>query len=193
MNHLIEGKIIPTKDENLKSGDILIKWVDIQRRLKEMAPGIAERHMGQDLLLVGILKGAMIVTSDLVRYLFRAGLDLPYDFMRVESYGKGTESSGKLKIKQEIADDVKGRNVLLVEDIADTNYTFAFAEKNLLDKGAAKVYKFALLEKKDRHQFPYPVDYVGFQISNIFVGGYGLDFDQLHRGNPNIVKGPLEK
>ncbi len=192
MNHLIEGRIIQ-KAENLKPGDVLIPWVQIQRRLKEMAPGIVERHKGQDFIMVGILKGAMIVTSDLGRYLFNAGLDAPYEFMRVGSYGKGMESSGKLKIKQDIVDDVKGRHVLIVEDIADTNHTIAFTKDHLFKKGAASVSTFALLEKKDRHVFPFKVDYVGFQIPNVFVGGYGLDFDEYHRFNPNIVVGQLEK
>lgn len=191
-NHLIEGRTI-RGGETLMPGEILIPSEQIQTRLKEMAPQIAERHAGRNTLILGILKGAMLVTSDLGQYLYDAGLkDTTLDFMRVESYGNGTESTGQLTIKQDIMEDITGRDVLAVEDIADTNHTLNFINRYLLGRGAASVSIFALLEKKSRHVVPFQPDYVGFQIGNIFVQGYGLDYKQMTRLNRNIFVGPVE-
>ena len=177
--------------KKFKPGDILISSTEIQKRIKEIAPKMARKFKGKRLLVIGILKGGLLIMSDLGKELYKVGLtDITLDFMRVESYGTGTESSTVLKIVHDITTDPHGRNILIVDDINDTNLTITGIIQHLKKRGAASISTFVLLEKRDRHKIPFQPDFVGFQIPNVFVGGYGLDFDQYDRFSTNIIVGP---
>ncbi len=180
--------------EMFKPGEILIHNKDVTKRLKELGPYIAERFKGQNLLVVGVLKGAGMVTHDLISEAEEAGLDdVTLDYLTIESYGSSTQSSGNIGLVYDLNPNtqVVGRRVLIVEDIADTNRSLAFLQTHMQSKGAASVSMFTLLEKPSRHEFPFDIDYVGFKIANIFVQGYGLDYQQYGRFKKNIIVGPF--
>jgi len=131
----------------------------------------------------------------MMRALHKAGLDdVEIDFMDVSSYDEkdGMESSGKIKINRDMKTDPQGRNILVVDDIADTLHTFAGIADHLQPKGVASFATLSLLEKPSRHQVNFPLDYVGFKIPDVWVEGYGMDTQQNGRCNPSIVKGPTK-
>ena len=147
-------------------------------RLKEMAAAIEADYAGKDLLLVGVLKGAVMVMADLARSLDR---HVEMDWMAVSSYGSGTKSSGVVRILKDLDTDLSGRHVLIVEDIIDTGLTLSWLITNLRSRGPASVEIATLLRKPDALQMEVEVKYVGFDIPNAFVVGYGLDFDEKYR------------
>ncbi len=163
-------------------GDALEKVLytedDIQRRLRELAADIERDYEGQDILLVGVLKGAVMVMADLARALHR---HVAMDWMAVSSYGSGTKSSGVVRILKDLDTDISGKNVLIVEDIIDTGLTLSWLVSNLRSRGPASVEICALLRKPGAAQTSVAVKYVGFDIPNEFVVGYGLDFDERFR------------
>jgi len=150
----------------------------ILTRLKEMAAQIESDYEGKDLLLVGVLKGAVMVMADLARSLDR---HVEMDWMAVSSYGSGTKSSGVVRILKDLDSDLNGRHVLIVEDIIDTGLTLSWLITNLRSRGPASVEIATLLRKPDAQQMEVEVKYVGFDIPNAFVVGYGLDYDEHYR------------
>ena len=147
-------------------------------RVRALGRAIRADYRGRELVLVGILKGSFIFMADLAR-----AIDLPLtcDFMRVSSYGSGTTSSGTVKMDFDLSHPVRGKHVLLVEDIVDTGWTLAHVLKELRRKEPASLGLAALLQKPERTRVEVPIDYLGFTIPDRFVVGYGLDFDGRYR------------
>ena len=157
---------------------VLLTEDAIADRLGELAVSIERDYAGRDLLLVGVLKGAVMMMADLARALSR---DVEMDWMAVSSYGSGTKSSGVVRILKDLDGDVTGRNVLVVEDIIDSGLTLSWLLANLRSRGPASVEVVALLRKPESIQVPIEVAYVGFDIPSEFVVGYGLDYAQRYR------------
>ena len=163
--------------------DILFTEEDIQRRLAELAAEIEKDYAGEDILLVGVLKGAVMVMADLARAL---GRHVEMDWMAVSSYGSGTKSSGVVRILKDLDTDINGRHVLIVEDIIDTGLTLSWLVSNLRSRGPASVEICTLLRKPDALQMTVDVKYVGHDIPNAFVVGYGLDYAERYRNLRSI-------
>lgn len=157
---------------------VLLSESEIQNRVTELAGEIERDYEGQDLLLVGVLKGAVMVMADLSRALNR---HVETDWMAVSSYGSGTKSSGVVRILKDLDTDLTGRHVLVVEDIIDTGLTLSWLVSNLRSRGPASVEICALLRKPEAAKTPVGIRYVGFDIPNEFVVGYGLDFAERYR------------
>jgi hypoxanthine phosphoribosyltransferase len=157
---------------------VLLTEDDIRRRLAEMAADIERDYEGHDLLLVGVLKGALMVMADLSRALNR---HVETDWMAVSSYGSGTKSSGVVRILKDLDTDLTGRHVIVVEDIIDTGLTLSCLLANLRSRGPASVEICTLLRKPEAAKTPVDVRYVGFDIPNEFVIGYGLDYGGRYR------------
>ncbi len=157
---------------------VLLSQEQISTRLAEMAADIDRDYIGRELLLVGVLKGAVMVMADLARAI---GSHLEMDWMAVSSYGSGTKSSGVVRILKDLDRDITGRHVLIVEDIIDSGLTLSWLMANLSSRGPASVEVCTLLRKPDAAQVDVPVRYVGFDIPNEFVVGYGLDYDERYR------------
>lgn len=162
---------------------VLVDADSIQQRVKEIAAEIDADYAGRDLLLVGVLKGAVMVMADLSRALHSS---CEMDWMAVSSYGSGTKSSGVVRILKDLDKDISGKHVLVVEDIMDSGLTLSWLLKNLRSRGPASVEVCALLRKPDAAQVPVEVKYIGFDIPNEFVVGYGLDYAQRYRNLPFI-------
>lgn len=150
----------------------------LQTRLKEIARQIESDYKDQDLLLIGVLKGAVMAMADLSRHINR---HLEMDWMAVSSYGSGTKSSGVVRILKDLDKDITGRNVLIVEDIVDTGLTLDWLRTNLESRGAKSVEIMTVLRKPESALVKVDVKYVGFDIPKDFVVGYGLDFDEKYR------------
>ena len=167
--------------------EILIDPTTIAQRVDEIADTVA-RDMGENLLVIGILRGSFIFLADLMRSLSRHNLQPRLDFLTLSSYGSGTVSSGTVSILQDIRESVEGANVLLVDDILDTGRTLAATKKLMLDRGAKSVRSCVLLDKKARRAVEFDADYVGFPIDDHFVVGYGLDYNNRLRELPHIAR-----
>lgn len=164
--------------DDLALDQTLITEDELQARLAEMAVDIGRDYDGKDLLLVGVLKGAVMVMADLARALDR---HVEMDWMAVSSYGSGTKSSGVVRILKDLDTDLEGRHVLIVEDIIDTGLTLSWLVTNLRSRGPASVEIATMLRKPDAVQNDIQVKYVGFDIPNAFVVGYGLDYAEKYR------------
>ena len=162
---------------------VLVSADQLQARIAEIAARIDADYAGEELLLVGVLKGAFVLLSDLMRAL---EAKVPVDFMAVSSYGSATRSSGVVRILKDLDTDIEDRHVLVVEDIVDSGLTLDYLLRNLRSRGPASVEVMALLSKPARHKIQVPVRYVGFEVPDLFVIGYGLDFDERYRGLPYI-------
>ena len=162
---------------------VIVSEVDLQARIKELAAQVDADYEGRDVLLVGVLKGAVMAMADLTRAMQR---HLEMDWMAVSSYGYGTKSSGVVRILKDLDRDITGRNVLIVEDIVDSGLTLSWLKSNLESRGAANVDILAILRKPEAAKVEVAVKYVGFDIPTDFVVGYGLDFDEKYRNLPFI-------
>ena len=162
---------------------VIVSEVDLQARIKELAAQVDADYTGRDILLVGVLKGAVMAMADLTRAMQR---HLEMDWMAVSSYGSGTKSSGVVRILKDLDRDITGRNVLIVEDIVDSGLTLSWLKSNLESRGAANVDILAILRKPEAAKVEVDVKYVGFDIPKDFVVGYGLDFDEKYRNLPFI-------
>lgn len=164
--------------------EVLINEEDIALRVKELGQQITRDYRGKDLVVVGILKGAVIFMSELVK-----NIELPVliDFMAVSSYGKSTISTGEVRIIKDLDFSVENKDVLIVEDIIDTGYTLSYLSDNLRKRGANSVKIATLLDKPERRNIEVHVDYLGFVIPDEFVVGYGLDYAELYRNLPYIA------
>jgi len=157
---------------------VLLTEEQIRHRLAEIASQIDEDYQGKDLLFVGVLKGAVMVMADLARALSRS---VDMDWMAVSSYGSGTTSSGVVRILKDLDADLNDRNVVVVEDILDSGLTLSWLLKNLSSRNPASLEVFTLLRKPDAQKVNVTPRYVGFDIPNEFVVGYGLDFAERYR------------
>jgi hypoxanthine phosphoribosyltransferase len=157
---------------------VLVTEEQIANRIEELAREIENKYEGKDLLLVGVLKGAVMFMADLSRAI---QLPVNMDWMAVSSYGSGTQSSGVVRILKDLDADVLGRHVLIVEDIIDSGLTLSWLMSNLTARGAASVEVVALLRKPDAAKVEVNVAWVGFDIPNEFVVGYGLDYAEHYR------------
>ena len=157
---------------------VLVTEEQIATRVRELASEIDKLYAGKDLLLVGVLKGAVMFMADLSRAI---QIPVAMDWMAVSSYGSGTQSSGVVRILKDLDADVLGRHVLIVEDIIDSGLTLSWLASNLAARGAASVEIVALLRKPEAAKVDVAVKLVGFDIPNEFVVGYGLDFDEKYR------------
>ena len=162
---------------------VIVSEVDLQARINELAAQVDADYEGRDVLLVGVLKGAVMAMADLTRAMQR---HLEMDWMAVSSYGSGTKSSGVVRILKDLDRDITGRNVLIVEDIVDSGLTLSWLKSNLESRGAANVDILAILRKPEAAKVEVAVKYVGFDIPTDFVVGYGLDFDEKYRNLPFI-------
>ena len=158
--------------------EILVTEEKLLARITELALEIERDYAGKDILLVGVLKGAVMVMSDLSRALT---IPITMDWMAVSSYGHGTTSSGVVRILKDLDTDISDRHVLLVEDIIDTGLTLSWLRDNLMSRGAASVKIFAALRTPDAVKVDIVADYLGFDIPNKFVVGYGLDYAENYR------------
>ena len=168
---------------DIEPDQVLLTEKQIMDRLGEMAAQIEADYEGKDLLLVGVLKGAVMVMADLARSLNR---HVEMDWMAISSYGSGTKSSGVVRILKDLDTDLHGRDVIIVEDIIDSGLTLSWLLENLKSRGAASVEIFALLRKPEAVTMDVDVTYVGFDIPNAFVVGYGLDYDERYRNLRSI-------
>ena len=158
--------------------EILLTEDEIHVRIAELSREIEKDYAGERLLLVGVLKGAVMVMADLAREL---KLPINMDWMAVSSYGSGTQSSGVVRILKDLDSDLTGRDVLIVEDIIDSGLTLSWLRENLSSRGAKSVQICALLRKPEAAKVDVDVKYVGFEIPNHFVVGYGLDYAERYR------------
>jgi len=150
----------------------------LRTKIAQLAAQVDKDYKDRDLLLVGVLKGAIMAMADLTRAMQR---HVEMDWMAVSSYGSGTKSSGVVRILKDLDRDITGRNILIVEDIVDSGLTLSWLRANLLTRGAASVEILAILRKPEAAKVDVPVKYVGFEIPSDFVVGYGLDFDEKYR------------
>jgi len=157
---------------------------ELQRRVAELGAEISRDYAGRRLLLVGVLKGAVFFLSDLMRY-----IDVPVevDFMAVASYGSATDSSGVVRILKDLDAAIEGRHVLIVEDIVDSGLTLQYLLRNLGSRGPRTLEVCALLTKPERRKVDLPTRYVGFEIPDRFVVGYGLDYAEQYRNLPFVA------
>ena len=166
-----------------ESGWVLVSSDEIREKVREIGELITEDYHGEKLLLVGILRGAVVFLSDLMRHL-RLGCEI--DFMEVSSYGTDTSSSGIVRILKDLEEDITGRHVLIVEDIIDTGLTLSYLRRSLLARKPASLEICALLSKPSRRRVELDVKYLGFEVPDEFVVGYGLDFAGAYRNLPDI-------
>jgi hypoxanthine phosphoribosyltransferase len=165
-------------------GEILVPADDLERRVRELAEEVSRDYAGKDLLLVGVLKGAVFFVSDLMRHLT---VPVEVDFMAVASYGSATKSSGVVRILKDLDTAIEGRDVLIVEDIVDSGLTLQYLMRNLAGRGPRSLEVCALLIKPERRKVDLPTKYVGFEIPNRFAIGYGLDHAERHRNLPYVA------
>jgi hypoxanthine phosphoribosyltransferase len=165
-------------------GEVLIDKEALSARIAELGAEISADYAGRDLLLIGVLKGAVFFMADLMRKLT---IPCEVDFMAISSYGASTDSSGVVRILKDLDINIEGRDVLVVEDIIDSGLTLSYLMRNLESREPATLEVCALLTKPDRREMEVPVRYVGFEIPNRFVIGYGLDFGERYRNLPYVA------
>ena len=163
--------------------EVLITEAEIQEKVREIGARITQDYRGEKLLLIGVLRGAVVVMGDLMRQ-----IDLPceIDFMDISSYGSGTTSSGVVRILKDLEEDITGRHVLIVEDIVDTGLTLSYLKRSLLARNPASLEICALVTKPARRRVELDIKYLGFEVPDEFVVGYGLDYAGAYRNLPDI-------
>jgi hypoxanthine phosphoribosyltransferase len=164
-------------------GEILIEEHVLQTRIAELGRELSQDYAGRDLLLVGVLKGAVFFMADLMRHIT---VPCEVDFMAISSYGAATDSSGVVRILKDLDLNIEGRHVLVVEDIIDSGLTLSYLTRTLEARAPASLEVCTLLTKPERREVDVPVRYVGFEIPNRFVIGYGLDFGERYRNLPFV-------
>jgi hypoxanthine phosphoribosyltransferase len=165
------------------SKEILFSKETIQKRVKELAEQISKDYAGKELILIGILKGAFIFMADLIREI---SIPCRVDFARLASYGTGSESSGKVVLTKDIETSIKGKDVLIVEDILDTGLTMQYFVEWMKERNPKSIKICVFLDKRKRRKVSFEADYVGYTIEDGFVVGYGLDFNEMYRFSPDI-------
>ena len=162
---------------------VLITQEELQESIKKLGERIAEDYRGKNLLIVGILKGAFVFMADLARHI---NLPLEMDFMAIKSYGSSSKSSGVVQIIKDLDSDISGKDILIIEDIADSGHTLSYLSSSLMNKNAASVAICVLLDKKERREKEVKIDYCVSEIPNEFIVGYGLDYAGKYRNLPYI-------
>jgi hypoxanthine phosphoribosyltransferase len=165
-------------------GDILVQPDELEHRVRELAAEISRDYADRELLLIGVLKGAVFFLADLMRHL---EIECEVDFMAVSSYGASTDSSGVVRILKDLDAPIEGRDVLIVEDIVDSGLTLSYLFRMLRARNPESLEVCALLTKPDRREIDLPIRYVGFEIPNRFAIGYGLDFAERYRNLPYVA------
>ncbi|MCF7848901.1 MAG: hypoxanthine phosphoribosyltransferase [Kiritimatiellales bacterium] len=168
--------------------EILIDKEEIRQRVDSLVDEISKDEHGDNFVMIGILKGSFMFLADLLRSLHRHDVHPRIDFLTVSSYGSSTVSSGKIDVVHDIRDNIAGADVLLVDDILDSGRTLAFTKEMLLKRGAKSVRSCVLLDKQTNRAVEFEADYAGFPVDDVFVVGYGLDYDSLYRELPHIAK-----
>lgn len=168
---------VPIKKQKLFSSQ------EIRKKVKELAQAISRDYPQEELILIGVLKGAFMFLSDLVRYLT---IPVKVDFVRLASYGSGTQSQGKIRFTKALELPIRDRHIVVVEDIVDSGLTMKFLKDFLMKENPKSVRICALIDKTERRQVPIEVDYVGFSVPKGFIVGYGLDFDERFRQLPAL-------
>jgi hypoxanthine phosphoribosyltransferase len=176
-----------SRDETI--GEILVQPDELEHRVRELGAEISRDYAGRDLLLIGVLKGAVFFLADLMRT-----IDVPceVDFMAVSSYGSSTDTSGVVRILKDLDEPLEGRHVLIVEDIVDSGLTLQYLMRTLETRGPASLEVCALLTKPERRLVETPARYVGFEIPDKFAIGYGLDYAERYRNLPYVATLQLE-
>ena len=167
-----------------RPGRVLIPRDEIAARVSELGEAIRREYAGRAPIVVGVLKGAVVFTADLIRAI---ALPVSLDFMSVSSYGSDTRSSGVVRLTADLSLSIEGRDVIVVEDIIDTGRTISYLRRNLATRHPRTLALCVLLDKVARREVEVPIDYLGFVIPDEFVVGYGLDHDGLHRGLRDIA------
>ena len=165
----------------------LITEEKIKVRVQKLVETLVEDFTGDELVVIGLLKGSFMFLSDLVRLLYQHEIPLLIDFLTVFSYGSGTESSGEVRLDRDISVDVQNKRVLLVDDILDSGRTLYFVSKHLLKKNPLLLKTCVFLDKPSRRVVSFHADYVGFTVPDAFVVGYGLDYDGRYRELPHVA------
>ncbi len=175
---------------NVDKLTVLLTREQIANKIAELGTRITQDFAGEPVVLVGVLKGAVIFLADLAREI---KLEASFDFMSVSSYGNSREQSGNIRVLKDVDHSMEGKNVILIEDILDTGMTLSFLREQLLQHRPKSIKIAALLDKVSRRSVPIQGDYVGFEIPDAFVVGYGLDFAGRHRNLPDICIVESEK
>ena len=165
-------------------GRPIVTQEEMRARIRELGKQITTDYTGKDLVLVGVLKGAYAFYADLARAI---RIPMRVDFLMATSHGEGTKTSGKVKVVTELTEDIRGKEVLLVEDIVDSGLTLQYLIKTLAKKKPRSIKVCALLSKPERRTIDVSIDYVGFKIPNKYVVGYGLDYQQKYRNLPYLA------
>ena len=173
--------------------EIVVSAEDIKQRVDDLSDDVLDHCRSENLVIIGILRGSFMFLADLVRHLNPHGVHPRIDFITLDSYGAGTESSGVVTVQKDISVDVTDADVLLVDDILDTGRTLSFANQYMLDHGAKTVKTCVLLDKPSRRVVPIKADYIGFTIDDFFIVGYGLDYDSYYRELPHLAKVSFEE
>lgn len=165
--------------------DVMISQEEIQKRIKELAREIEKDYEGKELICLGLLKGSIMFMADLLK---EVNLPLAMDFMKVSSYHGGTDSTGVVKILKDVDLDITGKNILIIEDIIDTGLTLQYVKNFLESKKPNEIKVCSLLDKPSRRKVEMVGEYIGFEIPDEFVLGYGLDYDEYYRNLPFVGK-----
>jgi hypoxanthine phosphoribosyltransferase len=176
--------MMPLPMPDPRVGEILVQPDDLAHRVRELGAEISRDYAGKDVLLIGVLKGAVFFLADLMRQL---EVDCEVDFMAVSSYGSSTDSSGVVRILKDLDAAIEDRHVLIVEDIVDSGLTLSYLFRMLGARSPASLEVCALLTKPDRREVDMPIRYVGFEIPNKFAIGYGLDHAERYRNLPYVA------
>lgn len=171
-------------ENNDTLGQVMITQEQLAKRVRELGKQISEDYKGQEILVIGILKGAVLFLSDLIREIT---VDTKIDFMAVTSYGASTKSSGVVRILKDLDTGIEDENVIIVEDIIDSGVTLHYLRDYLMNRKPKSLKICTLLDKPDRREVEIKSDYTGFEIENKFIVGYGLDYDQRYRNLPYIT------
>lgn len=164
-------------------GEIMITQEQISQRAREIGEQITRDYAGKDIVLVGILRGAVLWMGDIMK---NVDLDMEIDFMAVSSYGSSTKSSGVVKIIKDLDSDIEGKHIIIIEDIVDSGITLNYLKHYLENRNTKSVRICTLLDKPAGRKTDIQVDYIGFEVEDRFIVGYGLDFDQKYRNLPYI-------
>jgi len=177
-----------SRDDSI--GEILVQPDELAHRVRELGAELSRDYAGRDLLLIGVLKGAVFFLADLMRH-----IEVPceVDFMAVSSYGSSTDTSGVVRILKDLDEPLEGRHVLIVEDIVDSGLTLQYLMRTLETRGPASLEVCALLTKPERRLVETPARYVGFEIPDKFAIGYGLDYAERYRNLPYVATLELEE
>ncbi|MBE9546594.1 MAG: hypoxanthine phosphoribosyltransferase [Proteobacteria bacterium] len=167
----------------MKIRKVLYSKEEIDKRVRELADIISRDYQGGELIVIGVLKGAFVFVADLIRCL---SIPCVVDFVRVASYGSATVSSEKIEFKKDVEMDIKGKDVLIVEDIVDTGLTISFLAEKFKERSPNSLKVCAFLDKKHRRKIAFDADYVGFTVGEEFVVGYGIDFNEMDRFLPDV-------